>query len=203
MRPGTAIGTREMATSLTKRRDFIVGVSCSVLGLYGLWALLDSPNPGPAAAGHGGHGDHGGAAGEVSPTAFRAMAEQFIAANSLPDGSVQPGLAHDPSDHSEHGGSSGTGPPVDVYLVATRWLFEPAVIRLAVGRTYRFRMMAMDVAHGASIQLGRGSRMIRLPAGVLNEQLLTFTEPGQHLLYCTMFCGPGHDLMSGRILVSA
>lgn len=196
-----------MTSDVTTRRAFIVGMSCSVLSLYGLWALLDRPSGGEGAAtsegGHGGHGEHGGAAGALSPDEFRALSEQFIAANSLPDGSVRPGQANHAAGHGNHAPDEAVPAPVDVYLMATRWLFEPATLRLAVGQAYRFRMMALDIGHGASIQLGRGSRMIRLPAGVLNEQVLTFTRPGEHLLYCTTFCGPGHDLMSGRIVVDA
>lgn len=185
-----------MTSDLTTRRGFIVGVSLSLLSLYGLRVATDDDggDHGTASA-EGGHGGHGGATGAMTPEHFRHLAQQFIAANSLPDGSVQPQAPEGSAAHAEHAA------PIDVYLMASRWLFEPAVLRIAAGRPYRFRMMAVDVGHGASIQLGRGSRMIRLPAGVLNEQLLTFASPGAHLLYCTTFCGPGHDSMSARILV--
>ena len=196
-----------MTLDITRRRGFVVGVSCSVLSLYGLWALLDRPTGGlretAGEGGHAGHGAHGGATGALSPGDFRALAEEFIVANSLPDGSVRPGAAHDPTDHGDHGPDEAVSAPLEVYLMATRWQFEPANLRLTAGQVYRFRMMSLDVGHGASIQLGRGSHMIRLPVGVLNEQLLTFTRPGKYLLYCTKFCGPGHDMMSGRILVDA
>lgn len=190
-----------MAVSgVTGRRGFIVGVSLSVFSLYGLWAVLDEGSSGHGAG--GGHAGHGG--GGLPVEEFRRLTMEFIAASGLPDGSVQPRPPAGMADHAEHADQDHdmSRMPIDVYLMASRWLFEPATLRLSVGQPYRLRMMAVDVAHGASIQLGRGSRMIRLPAGVLNEQVLTFTAPGEHLLYCTMFCGPGHDLMSGRILVT-
>jgi heme/copper-type cytochrome/quinol oxidase subunit 2 len=64
-------------------------------------------------------------------------------------------------------------------------------------------MMAMDIAHGAAIHLGAGSRIIRLRPGVLVEQELTFTAPAEHLVYCTVYCGLPHDRMQGRIIVAA
>jgi heme/copper-type cytochrome/quinol oxidase subunit 2 len=63
-------------------------------------------------------------------------------------------------------------------------------------------MMALDNAHGASIQLGRGARIVRLRPGVLVEQDLSFKQPGEYLLYCTVYCGLPHDRMQGRIIVT-
>jgi heme/copper-type cytochrome/quinol oxidase subunit 2 len=91
--------------------------------------------------------------------------------------------------------------PTDVYLVAQKWSFEPAVLRLAANQVYRLRMMAVDTAHGASIQLGNAAQIIRLPKGTLVEREFTFTRPGEYLLYCTMYCGEGHQYMSGKIII--
>jgi heme/copper-type cytochrome/quinol oxidase subunit 2 len=62
-------------------------------------------------------------------------------------------------------------------------------------------MMALDVSHGASLQLGLGSRVIRLRPGVLDEREITFSAPGEYLLYCTVYCGAGHDQMYSKIIV--
>jgi heme/copper-type cytochrome/quinol oxidase subunit 2 len=132
------------------------------------------------------------------------------------------GAQHAPTHgggHGAHGPSPATGEshgitegsvesdtaataPADVYLAVQQWLFEPTVLRLRSGVPYRFRIMALDVSHGASIQLGRGSRIIRLRPGVLAERELTFTRPGEYLVYCTVYCGLGHDHMSATIVVA-
>jgi plastocyanin len=91
--------------------------------------------------------------------------------------------------------------PIDVYLLAAKWYYEPGHLRLAAGQRYRFRMMAGDVGHGASIQFGRGARMIRLRPGRLVEQEFTFSRPGELLVYCTIYCGAAHDMMQARISV--
>ena len=148
--------------------------------------------------------------------------EPVLAGQSMP-GMVPPGNAGGASesmpgmempaasDHSAHTmpgmtaqaeSESPAGSPLDVYLVAQQWSFDPAVLRLRANQPYRFRMMAVDAAHGASLQLGRASHIIRLPKGSLVERELSFTQPGEYLLYCTMYCGEGHQFMSGKVIVS-
>jgi len=41
--------------------------------------------------------------------------------------------------------------------------------------------------------------MIRLQAGNVSEVVLTFERPGSYLVYCTAYCGAGHDAMQARI----
>ena len=67
---------------------------------------------------------------------------------------------------------------------------------------YRFRIMAVDTAHGASIYLAPASRIVRLPAKTVVEQRVQFAKPGDYLLYCTTYCGPEHDRMQGKIIVT-
>lgn len=183
----------------------------------------------PTGAGHGGHGAAGaGPTPEEFRARTEAFVRRWREADgSVRPGPAGPAAAsagathegHGPpasQAHAMHGGATdphaghGAAPlpapaaamePVEVYLMAFQWGFEPQTLRLGVGRPYRFRMMAVDVAHGAALQLGPASRVIRLRRGALVEQELTFTRPGSHLVYCTVFCGPGHELMAGRLLV--
>jgi cytochrome c oxidase subunit II len=202
--------------SLTTRRGFVAGTSLAGVSLYGLWAAYGAAPLTFWGGGHdatphaGGHGGHGTAAGGPSPEEFRHLVEEFIARHQLPDGSVAPDLAGDHAGGHEaaeaHAGHAGHGPatavPIEVYLAVQQWLFEPAVLRLRAGVPYRFRMMALDVSHGASLQLGRGSHVIRLRPGVLAERELTFTRRGEHLVYCTIYCGLGHDHMSATLIAT-
>lgn len=121
-------------------------------------------------------------------------------------GMAMPGMTMAPgSDHqgtaADHGAApaAGEGASVDIPMLAERWFFEPAHLRLDRGTPYRFRMMTADVAHGASIQFGPGARMIRLSPGAVTELALTFTRPGSFLVYCTAYCGAGHDGMQARV----
>ena len=184
----------------TARRGFIAGSGFGLLSLYLVWAGYgaaplgfdrhgeeagDAHADAPADGGHGGHGE---APGGPSREEFRKVADAFIQEHKLADGSVQVPRPH-------HGAA-------EVYLMAQQWAYAPAVLRLETGVPYRFRMMAMDIAHGAAIHLGAASRIIRLRPGVLVEQELTFAAPGEHLVYCTVYCGLPHDRMQGRIIVA-
>lgn len=215
--------------AITSRRGFVTAVSLGAVSLYGLWAAYGAApfrlfggghgaerEPMPEAGGHGGHGvDLGPSADE-----FRRLTEEFVARFRQADGSVRVDAAPThaatvsptAAEHRTHGAghdkTSMSGPaaappaPTDIYLLAQQWSFEPDVLRLRANVPYRFRMMAVDVGHGASLQLGKGSRIIRLRRGTIVEQELTFTQPGERLVYCTIYCGIGHDRMSGRIIVT-
>jgi cytochrome c oxidase subunit II len=179
----------------------------------------------PKAAGHGGHADHGaqeapaesgdhgghGASAGMAPEEFRFEHDFFVQKYARKDGSVDPHAdkgAHSHGEHGhadtghDHGGWATSGEPVDVYLMAQKFSYSPDVLRLKAGVPYRFRMMADDITHGASIQLGAASRIIRLRPNMVTEQTLTFTRPGEYLVYCTVYCGPAHDAMQGRIVVT-
>lgn len=132
--------------------------------------------------GHQGHGDHVGHGGRGSHDDHAA------------DSPVHQAAA-DPEHHP-------TGAPIDIWLQAAQFYFEPAHLRLETHRPYRFRMMATDVSHGASIQFGRGGRMIRLRPGQLVETEITFDRPGDFLIYCTFYCGTAHDVMQARLSVT-
>ncbi len=108
---------------------------------------------------------------------------------------------HTPS-HGSAPAHSQEAQPTDLYLLAYRFGFAPDDIRINSGQPYRFRMMASDITHGASLQLGRGSRIIRLRPNVVVEQTIVFHRPGPVLVYCTTYCGPAHDAMKARILVA-
>lgn len=203
---------------LTTRRGFIAATGFSVVSLYALWAAFDAAPLG-FGGGHGehkaepaeqgGHGGHGAAVTGPTPEEFRKATETFIARFQQPDGSVRPtpAAAHDAhSSHTGHG-AAATMPaadtePVDVYLMAFQWGFRPSLLQLDANVPYRFRMMAVDVSHGASLQLGAASRIIRLRRGVLVEQPIIFTRPGTVLVYCTVFCGPPHERMAAKIIVA-
>lgn len=115
--------------------------------------------------------------------------------------------AHAPAVPDAHAGHAGSGmpadkdQPIDVLMTAGRWYYLPNALRLDAGQAYRFKMMAVDIAHGASIELGKGGRMVRLQPGRITEAALTFQKPGRYLMVCTVYCGEAHQLMQARIEV--
>jgi hypothetical protein len=181
-----------------------------------------------ADAGHGGgNGGHGAAAHGPTAEEFNRLTAEFIERYRLADGTVHPRRAASlrPAHAGDHGAvkqvDMGQGAvdharhapdarahdaapapgddAIDVYLAAGMWYYLPGKLRLDAGERYRLRMMALDVAHGASMQFGRGGRMVRLRPRRMSELDISFHEPGSYLVYCTMYCGPGHDVMQAVI----
>lgn len=210
------------APHITTRRGFIIAMGFGGVSLYGLWAAYGAA-PGPLAllglgheaadghAGDGGHGGHGAAHAGPDIETFRRDTLAFIERHRLPDGTVAPRAAavSGAIDHAHGAHADDTSDAdanaadsvIDIPLAAGMWYFLPGHLRLEAGRTYRFRMMSLDVSHGASIQFGRGGRMARLRPGRESEMQITFHEPGRYLVYCTVYCGPAHDAMQATIEV--
>lgn len=103
--------------------------------------------------------------------------------------------------HATHVLPADKSQPIDVLMTAGRWYYLPNLLRLDAGQAYRFQMMAVDIAHGASIQLGKAGRMVRLQPGRITETALTFQKPGRYLMVCTVYCGEAHQLMQATIEV--
>lgn len=200
----------------------------ALLGLDG--AHNETPAPGSdqahdAPAAGGAHDGHGAPAAGTDAEEFSLLTAEFSERYRMPDGSVYPRrLAATPNEHddphagndmqdmavpadphAEHGEAAVTATasttPIDVLMTAGRWFYLPNRLRLDAGQPYRFRMMALDITHGASIQFGKGGRMMRLQPGQLSESEFTFQKPGRYLMLCTVYCGAAHDMMQATIEV--
>lgn len=149
--------------------------------------------------GAGGHGREQVAATEGhGPDAAAAEERHEPVVGTRDKSAADPRMRHAqaPEEHHE------ALPPIDVYVMASRYGYDPDLLRLEVGERYRFRFMAVDADHGASINLRLAGHMIRCPARTLVEKQLIFTKPGQFMVYCTVYCGEGHDMMMGKIAVA-
>lgn len=149
-----------------------------------------------------GGGDHSkGAAGGAEHGAMEQMdhgAMEGMDHSAMEDSDHGEGTHEEGADAAAHGSDGGAR---DVYFTAGMWYYLPGKLRLDAGKPYRFKMMALDISHGASIQLGKGGRMVRLRPGRVTEMDVTFNKPGSYLVYCTVYCGPAHDVMQATIEV--
>lgn len=143
--------------------------------------------PQPADDDHAGHADAHAVAGHQAAQAH-----------------AHAGMGHQADAQEQHAGHAqpaADDAPIDVLMVAGKFYYLPNALRLDAGQPYRFRMMALDASHGASIQFGQGGRMIRLRPGRLTESEMTFHKPGRYLMICTVYCGAAHDMMQAAIEV--
>jgi cytochrome c oxidase subunit 2 len=87
----------------------------------------------------------------------------------------------------------------EVVVVARAWAFQPAEIRVPAGAEITFTATTVDVLHGFNIE-GTRLNMMLIP-GQISRNSYRFDEPGEHLLICHEYCGLGHHMMYGRIVV--
>jgi cytochrome c oxidase subunit II len=88
---------------------------------------------------------------------------------------------------------------IEIQVVALMFSFAPNEIHVPVGRAVRFRMTSADVTHGFMIS-GTNANAMLVP-GYISQFTTVFTRPGDYLIVCHEFCGNGHHVMSGRIVV--
>ena len=121
----------------------------------------------------------------VEPAAFQRRVGEFIAAYQVRTENGYPVVAPPPGS--------------DVYLMGSMWAWTP-VLQLEKGVEYTLHISALDVNHGFSL----------LPLNV-NLQIVpgydygirvTPTASGDFRIVCNEFCGIGHHIMVGRIIVT-
>ena len=148
----------------------------------------------------GGHDDRQDETGEHGDMP-EATADAMKPGEARPMASSAKMMAAGAREQADGHGPDEGGEPIDVYLMAMRFSYMPTVLRLERGVPYRFRMMSMDVNHGASIHTGFAGHIMRRPAQTVVEMVMTFSEPGEFMMYCTVYCGEGHSQMKGKIIV--
>jgi cytochrome c oxidase subunit II len=77
--------------------------------------------------------------------------------------------------------------------------YNPNTITVPRGATVHFQVTSKDVVHGFMIP-GTTTNLMLLPGHVV-EYTQTFNEPGEFLFVCHEYCGIGHQVMYGRVIV--
>lgn len=120
----------------------------------------------------------------VEPAAFTQRVQQFVANHRVGELNGMPIVEPAP------GG--------DAYLQAQMWMWFP-ILKLRQGQTYRVHISSLDLQHGFSLQpLNMNFQVV---PGYDHVLTLTPTSSGEFSIVCNEFCGIGHHLMTGRILV--
>ena len=86
-----------------------------------------------------------------------------------------------------------------IEITAEQFRFVPSQIEVVEGETVRLRIRSVDVMHGIAIPgLGISER---LPPG--QDVVIEFEAdtPGQYPFECSLFCGAGHAVMTGGVVV--
>ncbi len=125
---------------------------------------------------------------------------------------------HDHADPAQHG-RSVEGKPLEVHAAgqyqpsgrvedgirvvdydAFQYGFAPDPLVVRAGERVRLNVTSLDVAHG--VMIPEVDFAADMPTGRRKPaEFIAPTEPGEYPVFCSVFCGPGHGDMTGRLVV--
>jgi cytochrome c oxidase subunit II len=97
-------------------------------------------------------------------------------------------------------GERGTGDEQHVSMLAMKFDYLPDTITVKRGKPVVLELSALDRQHGFYAP-GLGLR-VEIPPGAPTILRFTPAEAGVFNLHCDIFCGDGHDGMTGQIVVT-
>jgi cytochrome c oxidase subunit 2 len=107
-----------------------------------------------------------------------------------------------PAKLAEGGAPAAAASTADriVKIAAKKWEFEPSTITLQKGVPVVLELTSTDRHHGFSVPaLGlRGD----IEPGASTRLRVTPTKSGTFPFHCDVFCGEGHEEMTGQIVVT-
>ena len=165
-------------------------VAFMVMLVIPVWFILGAVGAG---AGH----VHGGA--KISPEWFVSKVNEQQQKYGLPDGSVRipPGKK---VRVTMPDGLVVVASTSKVYIMARQFSFTPTTIRLQYGGLYDLLFYSPDVFHGASV-IQEGSINAVVMPSMTSKLTVRVTKLGEIQILCNEYCGLGHHLMKGRIIV--
>ncbi|MCC6179244.1 MAG: cytochrome c oxidase subunit II [Chloroflexi bacterium] len=123
----------------------------------------------------------------VTPADFSARVAEFTAANQVGNLGGIPVVAPPPNS--------------DVFLEAMTFTWRP-ILQLKRGERYRLLMSSRDVQHGFSLVMVPHSINFQVLPGYITGIELMPEQVGEFPIVCNEFCGLGHHMMIGRIIVT-
>lgn len=87
----------------------------------------------------------------------------------------------------------------ELAMVAQVFNWTPDTVEVPVGSTVTFMVTSRDVIHGLKVN-GTPINTMVVP-GQISKLTTRFDRPGEYLIVCHEYCGGGHHLMAGKIIV--
>ena len=92
--------------------------------------------------------------------------------------------------------------PREITILAKRYKFEPARIDVAEGEHVRLVVTSDDGVHGVEIKKFKVNKKVPRGGEAITIDFIA-SEPGEFPILCSEYCGKGHEIMKGRLIVSA
>ena len=91
----------------------------------------------------------------------------------------------------------------EVQVVASKYIFEPAVIEVTAGEPVRLVIRSKDTVHGFAVPALKIDAQIPRSGG--DPVIVEFVAPppGRFDVACSEFCGSGHGHMKAAVISSA
>ena len=122
---------------------------------------------------------------KVDPQAFLARTQEFIAQYQVGEDQNIPIVEPPPGS--------------DVYLYGRMWAWEP-ILRLRANTEYTLHLSSLDLNHGFALYpLNINFQVV--PGYDYGLKILA-KEAGEFRIICNEYCGAGHHLMLGRVIVT-
>jgi cytochrome c oxidase subunit 2 len=147
------------------------GWSMVLFAMMPLWHWKGGQNP-------------SGIRGKVDPADYRARVQEFIAAYQVGMDGAFP-IVEPP-------------PGADIYMLGQMWSWTP-VLKLRKGVEYTLHLSSADVNHGFALYPINVN--FQIVPGYDYALRITPSEAGDFRVICNEFCGIGHHMMLGRIIV--
>lgn len=146
---------------------------CLVLfAMMPLWHLKGGQNP-------------SGIRARVEPADFQTRTQEFIREYQIGEDNGIPVVEPPPGS--------------DVYLIGRMWQWSP-VLKLRKGAEYTLHLSSLDVNHGFALYPINVN--FQVVPGYDYGLRVTPSEAGDFRVVCNEFCGIGHHLMLGRVIVT-
>ena len=146
---------------------------CMVLfAMMPLWHLKGGQNP-------------SGVRSRVEPAAFEARVNQFVADYQVGEMNGYPVVEPPPGS--------------DIYLLGRMWSWYP-ILKLKKGTEYTLHLSSKDVNHGFSLYPVNINFQV-VPGYDYGLKIVP-TEAGDFGIICNEFCGIGHHMMLGKVIVT-
>jgi len=87
----------------------------------------------------------------------------------------------------------------EVHMVGRMWAWDPAEITVPAGARVTFNVTSADVTHGMLIE--HHNLNLQIVPGHITRGTVTFDRPGEYHYLCHEYCGAGHQVMYGVVIV--
>lgn len=150
----------------------IAFVWCMVLfAMMPVWHWFGSQNP-------------TGIRGRVDPAAYAERVEKFVTDYKIGEDRGFPIVAPPPGS--------------DIYMLGRRWAWYP-VLKLKQGASYVLHLSSLDLNHGFS--LFPVNLNVQVVPGYDYGLKIVPNQAGVFSVVCNEYCGIGHHLMVGKVIV--